>query len=271
MSLLSDAYAGQKTPVSGQRATYWAMKAAEAGDPQGWLVLGFEYNTGKLGGDPPYWHQKAMEAYRKAADGGNCLAMMAIGDLYAEGNGVRADQAQAQSWHAKAQSCQGGNLACLQQQVAQYQGQSCRRARSLLAALPAIPKSTAPVDRIRHGSRGSRQVLPCGRSMSAHRRAVMGRETTALVARLRTLGRPVSNDDVWQWRSGFHVLGWWGRFFATERLWIGTEVSLTVAATEQVPKGDISPSRSSAAAFTDGGTDRSAPNGMRGNGPLTFP
>ena len=71
MSLLSDAYAEQKTPVSGQRATYWAMKAAEAGDPQGWLVLGFEYDTGKLGGDPPYWHQKAMEAYRKAADGGN--------------------------------------------------------------------------------------------------------------------------------------------------------------------------------------------------------
>ena len=96
------------------------MKAAEAGDPQGWLVLGFEYDTGKLGGDPPYWHQMAMEAYRKAADGGNCLAMMAIGDLYAAGNGVRADQAQAQSWHTKAQSCQGGNIAMLQQQVAQY-------------------------------------------------------------------------------------------------------------------------------------------------------
>ena len=54
MPLLSDAYADQKTPVSGQRATYWATKAAEAGDPRGWLMLGFEYNTGKLGGDPPY-------------------------------------------------------------------------------------------------------------------------------------------------------------------------------------------------------------------------
>jgi TPR repeat protein len=148
MSLLSDAYAGQKTPVSGQRATYWAMKAAEAGDPQGWLVLGVEYNTGKLGGNPPYWYQKAMESYRKAADGGNCLAMMAIGDLYAAGSGVRADQAQAQSWHTKAQSCQGGNIVMLQQQVAQYKARAAAQRDPalypVLTALPDIPKS-APV------------------------------------------------------------------------------------------------------------------------------
>ena len=148
MSLLSDAYALQKTPVSGQRATYWAMKAAEAGDPQGWLVLGFEYDTGKLGGNPPYWYQKAMESYRKAADGGNCVAMMAIEDLYATGSGVRADQAQAQSWHTKAQSCQGGNIAMLQQQVAQYKARAVA-ARDpalypMLAAMPVLPKS-APV------------------------------------------------------------------------------------------------------------------------------
>jgi hypothetical protein len=127
------------------------MKAAEAGDPQGWLVLGVEYNAGKLGGDPPYWHQKAMESYRKAADGGNCLAMMAIGDLYAKGNGVRADQVQAQSWHAKAQSCQGGNIAMLQQQVAQYKARAVAARDpalySVLAALPAIPNSRAQAPR----------------------------------------------------------------------------------------------------------------------------
>ena len=151
MSLLSDAYADQKTPVSGQRATYWAMKAAEEGDPQGWLVLGFEYGTGKLGGEPPYWYARAMEAYRKAADGGNCLAMMAIRDLYATGSGVRADQAQARSWHARAQSCQGENIALLQQQVAQYKAKAAA-ARDpalypVLAALPDIPKSLAQAPR----------------------------------------------------------------------------------------------------------------------------
>ena len=46
-----------------QRATYWAMKAAEAGDLQGWLGLGFEYNTGKLGTGPPNWYRMAMREY----------------------------------------------------------------------------------------------------------------------------------------------------------------------------------------------------------------
>lgn len=156
MSLLSDAYAGQKTPVSGQRATYWAMKAAKAGDPQGWLVLGFEFNTGKLGGNPPYWYQRAMEAYRKAADGGNCVAMRAIGDLYSNGHGVPGDQAQAQSWHARAQSCQGGNIAMLQQQVAQYKARAAAgrdpALYPMLSAIPVIPKSAPVADGNRNRS-----------------------------------------------------------------------------------------------------------------------
>ena len=91
-------------------------------------------------------HYRAFD--RKAADGGNCVAMMAIGDLYSNGHGVPADQAQAQSWHAKAQSCQGGNLALLQQQLAQYKA-SAAAARDpalypMLSAMPVIPKS-APV------------------------------------------------------------------------------------------------------------------------------
>jgi TPR repeat protein len=148
MSPLSDAYAEQRTPTSRERATYWAMKAANAGDPQGWLTLGFEYDTGKLGGDPPYWHRMAMEAYTKSANGGNCMAMMAIGDLYA-GNGVRADQTQAQSWHAKAQSCQGGNIAMLQQQVAQYKARAAaQRDPALYPVLAALPDIASPAQAV---------------------------------------------------------------------------------------------------------------------------
>ena len=140
--------------MSGQRATYWATKAAEAGDPQGWLILGFEYDTGKLGGDPPYWHRMAMEAYKKAANGGNCMAMMEIGDLYANGSGVPADNSQAQSWHTKAQTCVSGNLALLQQQAAQYRARAAA-ARDpmlspMLSAIPIIPKS--PVASAGNGS-----------------------------------------------------------------------------------------------------------------------
>ena len=141
MTPLSDVYAQQKTPVSGQRATYWATKAAETGDPQGWLILGFEYDTGKLGGEPPYWHRMAMEAYKKSANGGNCMAMMEIGDLYAKGSGVPADATQAQSWHTKAQSCVSGNLTLLQQQAAQYRAKAAAARDPMLSAL-LVPKLT---------------------------------------------------------------------------------------------------------------------------------
>jgi TPR repeat protein len=154
MTPLSDAYAQQKTPVSGQRATYWATKAAEAGDPQGWLILGFEYDTGKLGGDPPYWHRMAMEAYKKSANGGNCMAMMEIGDLYAKGSGVPADDTQARSWHTKAQSCVSGNLALLQQQAAQYRARAAAARDPMLSAI-LVPKLTlAP------GGNGTRTMAP---------------------------------------------------------------------------------------------------------------
>jgi len=147
MPLLSDAYASQKTPVSGQRATYWATIAAEAGDPRGWLILGFEYNMGKLGGDQVTWYPRAMASYRKAADGGNCVAMMAIGDLYASGQGVPADPVQAQSWHTRAQSCQGGNIAMLQAQVAQYKAKAVAARDPALypmfSAIPTMPNAGA--------------------------------------------------------------------------------------------------------------------------------
>ncbi len=159
MPPLSDLYAEQKTAVSFERATYWATKAANAGDPRGWLALGFEYGAGLLGGEPPFWYRMAMDAYKKAADGGNCLAMMQIGDLYADGKGVPADTTQAESWHAKAQSCQGGNLALLQQQVAQYRARAAAAREPFLTAIPiisAIPKSASAVARNGHGSDGLR-------------------------------------------------------------------------------------------------------------------
>jgi len=144
MPMLSNAYADQKTPVSPQRATYWATKAAEAGDSAGWLILGFEYASGKLGGNPPYWYQMAMQEYRKAAGGGNCIAMMAIGDLYSKGNGVPADKVQAQSWQAKAESCQDGNLARLQHQISEYRARAAAArepvALSMLGAISVLPR-----------------------------------------------------------------------------------------------------------------------------------
>jgi hypothetical protein len=86
----------------------------------------------------------AMREYKKAADGGNCLAMMAIGDLYSNGHGVPADKTEAQSWHAKAQSCQDGNLALLQQQLARYRARAAAAREPMLAAIPVIPNPFVP-------------------------------------------------------------------------------------------------------------------------------
>lgn len=151
MVLLSEAYAQQKTPVSAERATDWATRAAEGGDPAGWLILGFEYNAGNLGGDRPYWYSTAMAAFKKAAAGGNCIAMMEIGDLYSKGNGVPADKTAAQSWQAKAASCQGGDTATLQQKISQFQARAAAARQPALvpmfAAIPNIPKSAPSVAR----------------------------------------------------------------------------------------------------------------------------
>jgi hypothetical protein len=110
MATLSFAYAESKTPVSQERATYWATKAAQAGDPRGWFILGFEYNRGWLGGEPAFAYRAAMDAYKKAADGGVCLAMRNIGALYLNGDGVPQNAALAREWTAKAESCHGKEL-----------------------------------------------------------------------------------------------------------------------------------------------------------------
>jgi hypothetical protein len=72
-------------------------------------------------------------------------AALAIGDLYTKGNGVRADQVQAQNWHARAQSCQGGNIAILQKQVAQFKARAAAaRDPALYPVLAALPDNTRP-------------------------------------------------------------------------------------------------------------------------------
>ena len=107
--------------------------------------------------------------------------MMAIADLYAKGNGVPADTTQAQGWQAKAQSCQGGNIAMLQQQVAQYKARAAA-ARDpalypVLAALPNIPNS--PTQRARN-SRSPAQTQSADRS-GFNRSILIGLAAAAVV------------------------------------------------------------------------------------------
>ena len=173
MAPLSYAYAAAKTAVSPERATYWAMKAAEANDPEGWLILGFEYNKGWLGGERSVQYRLAMDAYKKAAGGGNCLAMMNIGGLYFNGDGVPQNKTLASpqrasghphcipvtgpgapfcglllrsDWFAKAESCQGKEFDWLREQAAKF------RERAVAGRLPAVAKSVSvDAEKIRAG------------------------------------------------------------------------------------------------------------------------
>jgi hypothetical protein len=69
--------------------------------------------------------------------------MMAIADLYAKEGAT--DPGQVKSWQAKAQSCQGGNTAMLQQQVARFKARAAAaRDPALNTVLAALPNITNP-------------------------------------------------------------------------------------------------------------------------------
>jgi TPR repeat protein len=135
---LSYAYAATRSSLSLERATYWATKASEAGDPGGWLILGYEYNKGLLGGERPYWYRMAMDAYKKSAAGGDCVAMLNIGGLYFNGDGVPQDKTQAQNWFAKAQACRGKEFDWVWQKAATY------KQRAAAGRLPAVAVPIPP-------------------------------------------------------------------------------------------------------------------------------
>jgi TPR repeat protein len=137
---LAYVYFALKTPVSPQRMTYWAQRAAEKNDPAGWTLTGYLWNKGWLGGGPPYYYKQAMEAYQKGAAGGDCVALMNIGGLYFNGDGVPQDRAQAQAWFQKAEACQGKDLDWMREKAAKY------RQRAASGQMPAVqqPKTEAP-------------------------------------------------------------------------------------------------------------------------------
>jgi hypothetical protein len=110
---LSILYAAARTAVSPQRATFWADQADQHGDPHGTYILGYEHSRGWLGGGESYAYAQAMEKYRKAADGGVCVAFDGIADLYAQGHGVPRDAGAARDWHARGNDCRARQVASL--------------------------------------------------------------------------------------------------------------------------------------------------------------
>jgi len=132
MAPLAFLYEDANTPTSQHREIHWAVEAAQKGDPDGLLMRGYLYNKGWLGGDPAYYYPLAMTDYRKAAAGGSCVAMMDIGGLYFNGNGVPQDRMQAQDWFARAEACSGPGLKWVKEKSAKF------REKAAAGRLPAV-------------------------------------------------------------------------------------------------------------------------------------
>jgi TPR repeat protein len=148
---LSFIYAQSQDSVSQSRAVEWAGKAAAANVPEGHLILGYLWNKGLMSlGDDGY--PQAFNEYKKAADVGNCVAMMNIGGLYFNGSRRFPQNAsQAQAWFAKAETCQGNNLGEMRAKAAKY------RALAVAGHLPAPSIPALP-------SRGVAGTSDLGRS-----------------------------------------------------------------------------------------------------------
>jgi hypothetical protein len=137
-------YAAKPDFVSKRRAAEWGLKAAAADDPEGHLLAGYLWDKGLLSFDDAESGRNALAEYRKAADRGNCIAMMNTGGLYFNGrHRIGQDAAQAQAWFDRAQACFGKGFQDLRQKVTRY--------RALAAAghlpvpeLPPPPPAGSP-------------------------------------------------------------------------------------------------------------------------------
>ena len=81
------------------KAAEWSQKAADQGNANAQLILGWLYEDGK-GVRQDY--NEAAGWFRKAADQGNANAQSSLGIMYESGKGVRQDYAEASKLYQKA-------------------------------------------------------------------------------------------------------------------------------------------------------------------------
>lgn len=102
-------------------AEKWYLKAAEHGNPDAMKMLGFEYGSrveiawfhdkyDKTDKHTEYaqksamWYQKAAERLMMLSEQGHTNAMLSLGRMYRDGEGVKKDPSEAEKWFSKASS-----------------------------------------------------------------------------------------------------------------------------------------------------------------------
>ncbi|MCY2928705.1 MAG: tetratricopeptide repeat protein [Planctomycetota bacterium] len=108
------------TVVSWSPATQASPADVKAEESRAMFRQGEIYRNGI---DVPRDFAKAMECYRKSAEGGNAAAMFCIGQMYREGSGIPQDNAVAAEWFTKAaQKGHLGGMECIGLMYATGQG-----------------------------------------------------------------------------------------------------------------------------------------------------
>lgn len=90
---------GKLGPVDQERAAYWFQKAAEGGNDVAQLMLGIQYSLGR---GVPIDQQKAFQWYLKSAEQGIQGAQYEVALCYTAGKGVTRDDREAFGWFQKA-------------------------------------------------------------------------------------------------------------------------------------------------------------------------
>ncbi|HEY5290352.1 MAG TPA: tetratricopeptide repeat protein [Caulobacteraceae bacterium] len=99
---------GQGVPQDDKEGIAWLDKAAAQGGPDARTQLRsvYYYNRGAydhgVALTPDQIAARALPGLRKLADGGDALAQVALGAMYARGRGTAKDEAQAAVWYRRA-------------------------------------------------------------------------------------------------------------------------------------------------------------------------
>jgi TPR repeat protein len=110
---LADAYhMGHGVPEDEVQAVALYRQAAEQGNVEGQVSLGFEYACGS---GVPLDHVEAAKWWRIAAEQGDAEAQFCLASLYEDGLGVPKDCEQAVQWYRKAAEQGNGLQSCIAQ------------------------------------------------------------------------------------------------------------------------------------------------------------
>lgn len=109
-------------PQDLKQVVLWKTRAAEQGNRQAKEDLAIWYWKGLM--DLPIDYERTRQLLIEASEFGLCSAMLNLGGLYLNGDGVPQNAVEAQKWFSKSKECDGTNKSLLSQYADKYAQQA---------------------------------------------------------------------------------------------------------------------------------------------------